>query len=134
MKQYIKREFNEAGNMISEEYFNNARMTKLHRTDGPAGWYLTEDGDIVEEWYVNGELHNEKGYASTITDRHDGKLVVCCCEYYIKGEIMSEIQWKKAVAALEAKRNPKPSAPVCKLDGKIVLIDGLEYTLQLVVK
>ena len=78
---------------------------KRHRTDGPA----IEYSDGTKWWYLDGKRHRTDGPA---VEYRDGAK-----EWYLNGEELTEEEHRKAT-----------SKPTC--DGKVVTIDGVEYTLK----
>ena len=78
---------------------------KLHRTDGPA--VVRNSG--AEYWYLNGKLHRTDGPA--IEDSGGTKY------WYLDGKELTEEEHRKVT-----------SKPSC--DGKVVTVDGVEYTLK----
>jgi hypothetical protein len=121
MKEYTVKIYE---NEAKEWYLNG----KLHREDGPAYegvdgtkiWYLNdklhrEDGPAYEgtygtkEWFLNGLLHREDGPAY---EGADGTKV-----WYLNGVYHTEEEFNKKMK--------KP----CKIDSKVVEIDGKKYKL-----
>jgi hypothetical protein len=82
-------------------YLNN----KLHREDGPACEYA--DGTKI--WYLNDQRHREDGPAIEYADGTK--------EWYLNGVPLTEEEFNKKMK--------KP----CKIDGKVVEIDGKKYKL-----
>jgi hypothetical protein len=65
---------------------NNPQAAVLHRVDGPALVGKNEDGEDIEEWYLDGELHRENGPA-TVAVSADGTIVK---HYYWRGQLHRE--------------------------------------------
>ena len=98
-------------NWYSVKVFENGSRfwfmnNKRHREDGPSAEYA----DGTKRWYLNDELHREDGPAIEWAD--GGK------DWYLKGNHYTESNYKAEMV----KRNN-----TC--DGKIVTIEGKEYTL-----
>ena len=111
-------------NGTKEWYLNG----ELHRTDGPA----IECSDGTKVWYLNGKLHRTDGPAIECSDgtkwwylddklhRTDGPAVEFsngAKEWHLDGKELTEEEHRKAT-----------SKPTCA--GKVVTIDGVEYTLK----
>ena len=78
---------------------------KYHREDGPAAeWSRGEN-----QWWLNGELHRVDGPAIVQPDGHK--------EWWLNGKQVTEEEHKKLTS----------KAP-CQ--GKVVVIDGIEYRLE----
>jgi hypothetical protein len=88
-------------NGAKEWYLNG----KFHREDGPA----IEEADETKEWYLNGQLHREDGPA---VERVDGTKY-----WYLNDKNLTEEEFNKKMK--------KP----CKIDGKVVEIDGKKYKI-----
>jgi len=67
-------------------YFNDERMTTLHREDGPAVEYVTG----YKAWWVDGIRHRTDGPAVEYGD-DSGKA------WYINGKLLTEEQFNKGV-------------------------------------
>ena len=78
---------------------------ELHRTDGPA----VKWSDGAKSWYLDGKLHRTDGPAIEYSDGAKS--------WYLDGERLTEEEHRKAT-----------SKSSC--DGKVVTIDGVEYTLK----
>ena len=79
---------------------------KRHREDGPA----IEGGDGYKAWYLEGKRHREDGPA--IEGSGGDKA------WYLNGKEYTEQEHKEAT-------NSK-----CKVEGKVVEIDGIKYELR----
>ena len=90
----------------SKVWYHNG---KQHRVDGPA----VEYADGSKEWYMNGKLHRTDGPAIEPTNGTK--------KWYIDG-----------VKYTEREFNALTTKVVSSLDGKCIVIDGLEYRLVLV--
>jgi hypothetical protein len=88
-------------NGAKEWYLND----QVHREDGPA--YEGVDG--TKAWYLNDQLHREDGPACEYADGTK--------YWYLNGKNLTEEEFNK--------RMKKP----CKIDGKVVEIDGKKYKL-----
>jgi hypothetical protein len=107
-------------------YYSDKAMMVLHREDGPAietvtgskSWYRDcklhrEDGPAVEwpngskEWFVNGKRHRTDGPAIEWADGDKW--------WYVDGVKLTEAEFKARTAPC---------------NGKKVMVDGIEYTLQ----
>jgi hypothetical protein len=123
MKQVYEVEVNDYG---TQRWYQN---DLLHRLDGPA--IIHKDGD--QSWYQNGKLHRTDGpaiiyksgtqswYQNGKLHRTDGPAVILPNgnkEWWIDGKEYTQSQFE----ALTLKQS-KPCS------GKIVIVDGVEYTL-----
>ena len=79
---------------------------KLHREDGPTVEFA--NGDKV--WYLNDKLHREDGPAM---DFSDGEKY-----WYLDGKEYTEQEHKEV------------TKPRCKVESKVVEIDGIKYELK----
>ncbi len=77
---------------------------KYHRIDGPA----IEFANGYKAWYQNGKCHNLNGPAIEFADGHKS--------WYIEGVEYTEEEFNQKIN---------------NYDGKVVTIDGKEYTLKL---
>jgi len=81
----------------------NNSAGQLHREDGPA----VEWKDGVKYWFINGQLHRTDGPAM---EYPDGRKF-----WYLNHRELTEEEFNKRVNSL---------------DGKIAIIDGIDYTLN----
>jgi len=68
------------------------------------------DNDGSKFWYLNGKLHREDGPA---VERGNGYK-----EWYLDGVLFTEQEHKEATKSK------------CKVEGKVVEIDGIKYELK----
>jgi hypothetical protein len=67
-------------------YLNNDRETGiLHRLGGPARVGKTEDGESIEEWYWEGELHRDDDKPASVTVSGDGETIIR--RWYVHGKL-----------------------------------------------
>src|SRR5271165_3006703 len=84
---------------------------KLHRIDGPA----CEQANGTKSWYLNGKPHRTDGPAC---EQANGDKYWC-----LNDKQYSKANWKIEIAKLNKQVDP--------CNGKTVVIDGKEYTLNL---
>jgi len=116
-------------NVAKDWYLNG----KLHREDGPAVEYADGNND----WYLNGKLHREDGpavegsegykawYLHGKQHREDGPAIECSDGY--KAWYLNDV-WYTEQEHKEATKSK------CKVEGKVVEIDGIKYELREVKK
>ena len=117
--------------------WRNPETKQLHRLDGPA----IEYSHGYKEWYIEGKRHRLNGPAIEYSDgskewwvegkchRTDGPA----CEYgngdkewYVDGQEYSETNFNNLFS--KTKANLSTKAKPCS--GKVVIVDGIEYTLS----
>ena len=108
---------------------------KWHRTDGPACEYSNGD----KEWWVEGKVHRTDGPALEFSDgtkswfvegkyhRTDGPAIECSNGtkyWYVEGMEYSETDFNNLLEKVKLSTKVKPCL------GKVVIVDGIEYTLS----
>ena len=87
-----KKKFHENGELWREEWWLNG---ELHNEEGPATVNYRRDGSVIGKWWwLNGKLHNEEGPAY-IGYKRDGSVWVK--EWYLDGVQHTEEEWHEIV-------------------------------------
>ena len=87
---------------------------KRHRTDGPA----IERSNGAKFWLIENKYHRTDGPA---VEYSDGTK-----EWYVEGNNYSETDFNNLFTKMKVKLSPK----VKPCSGKVVIVDGIEYTLS----
>ena len=92
--------------------WRNPETKEFHRLDGPACEYSSG----TKEWWVDGKLHRLDGPA--IEYSNGGK------EWWVEGKKYSETEFDNLFSKVKLSPKVKPCS------GKVVIVDGIEYTLS----
>jgi hypothetical protein len=80
----VERSFWRTGGIQNEEHLFEG---DLHRIDGPADIYYSEDGSLEEAWYYrHGYVHREDGPAEIY---YNAEGLITSVDFWIEGEQLS---------------------------------------------